>query len=992
VSTSPPRVGRRIGPDTIRFRFDGREYSGRDGDTAASALLANGVKLYGRSVKYRRPRGVLTAGWDEPNALVTLGSAGGAIPNLPATVLPIAASGELTSQNRWPNLRRDITSLLGLGGNLLGAGFYYKTFMWPSWHAYEGMIRRLAGFGPAPQSSDLPPPRIEHSSCDVLIAGGGPAGLAAALAASEGGATVVVCEREPVCGGELEFEDATIDGIRAADWVEHAVDRLRASGARILTSTAVIARSGELVYAHGIENGQTGGVSLRIAARQVVMATGAVERPIAFVDNDRPGVMLLGAAERMLARYGVRVGQRAVLFGNHDRLYAAAARLRAGGMQLAAVVDVRPVDLIGRSPAGLEASASNGSHSGNDAPALRAALMAAGVECLAQHAVIAVHGRLAVRAAQIAPLAAGMTASGDSGVRRIPCDAVLMSGGWTPTGVRTEAHGIDATSHAHSIADALATGSEAGRLAARALRTTGAATARDDADAGTDAASASYTAAGDPSPNTLRYTRSPASQAAEKRQFVDFQNDVTVADLRQALAEGFSEIEHAKRYTTLGVGTDQGRIGGALGAAILADLGGLDPSAALVSRTRAPLQPATLAVLAGRHRGSALRPARTTPLHETHVAYGGEMESMGLWMRPRFYRANGADAATAGLAEAARVRKHGGLLDGSTLGKIEIAGAAAADFVDRLYLTRGSTIGEGRSKYMVLLREDGMVLDDGIVLRLADDRFLATVSSSHAQHVLSHFEFWRDREFAKRGVALTDVTEAWAVIVAAGPASPGVLTQVLGAEWISRLAGLTHMSHLQGTWQGAPVRVLRAGFSGELAYELHCRPRIARPLWDALQAAGLAPYGIEALDVLRVEKGYLTGAEMNGQTTPMDLGLEALVARNPGCIGADLLDRPAFRAPQRPRLVGVQCVDPQARVLAGAQLTVDAQATRACGHVTSSCYSPALQRYVGLALASRELTVGAELMARDPLRALETRVRITAPVHYDRDGARMRSG
>ena len=571
-----------------------------------------------------------------------------------------------------------------------------------------------------------------------------------------------------------------------------------------------------------------------------------------------------------------------------------------------------------------------------------------------------------------------------------------MSGGWTPTGARTEAHGIDATSHAHTIADALATGHQAGLTAARAVRAISVAPAADAAgdDAAAAAAGAShvYVATGDPPPNAMRFSRSPARRAAEKRQFVDFQNDVTVADLRQALAEGFTEIEHVKRYTTLGVGMDQGRIGGALGAAILAELGGLDPAAALVSRTRAPLQPATLAVLAGRHRGAALRPARTTPLHETHLAHGGEMESMGLWMRPRFYRANGADAAAAGLAEAARVRKRGGLLDGSTLGKIEIAGPGAAAFVDRVYLTRGSTIREGRSKYMVLLREDGMVLDDGIVLRLADDRFLATVSSGHAQHVLSHFEFWRDREFARNGVALTDVTEAWAVIVVAGPASPGALTQVLGAEWISRLASLTHMNHLQGDWQDAQVRVLRASFSGELAYELHCRPRLARPLWDALHAAGLAPYGIEALDVLRVEKGYLTGAEMNGQTTPMDLGLESLVARNPGCVGGELLERPAFREPQRPRLVGVQTVDPEARVLAGAQLTVDNQATRACGYVTSSCYSPALQRHLGLALASREFAIGAELVARDPLRNLETRVRITSPVHYDPNGARMKSG
>jgi sarcosine oxidase subunit alpha len=939
-------------------------------------LLANGVRLYGRSVKYRRPRGVLTAGWDEPNALLTLGAPGAGIPNLPATVLPIAAGRELASQNRWPSVRHDLSACLGLGGNLFGAGFYYKTFIWPSWRAYEGMIRRLAGFGPAPRACTATRPRLEHSHCDVLIVGGGAAGLAAALAAVDAGANVVVCEREPVCGGELEFEDATIDDVDGRSWVDQAVAQLVRSGARVLTATAAIARSGEIVYVHGVADGQTAAVSLRIAARCVVMATGAVERPIAFVDNDRPGVVMLGAAERMLARYGVRVGERVVLFGNHDRLYAAAARLRAGGMQIAAIVDVRPADRLGA-----------------DAAARRKELAGDGVECLAEHAVVAAHGRYGVHAAQVGPVAPGdvpqdapaPTVGGGS--RRIDCDAVLMSGGWTPTGARTEVQGIDATNHAQSIAAALAAGRNAGLAAARTARGASATSAAVD-----NFGSGARTASGDPPPDPQPYWRAPATRAEEKRQFVDFQTDVTVADLRQALAEGFCEIEHIKRYTTLGTGTDQGRLGGALGAAILAELGDSDAAHAVTSNTRAPLQPATLGVLAGWHRGALLRPARVTPLHDWHVANGAELEPMGLWVRPRYYRANGANAGSAGAAEASRVRQLGGIVDGSTLGKIEIAGPGATEFVDRLYLTRGSTIREGRSKYMVLLREDGMVLDDGIVLRLAPDRFLATVSSSHAYHVLSHFEFWRDREFVRRGVALTDVTEAWSVIVVAGPMSPNALTQVLGAEWISAIASLTHMEHFLGRWQGGELRVLRASFSGELAYELHCRPRIARALWEALLASGLAPYGLEALDILRVEKGYLTGAEMNGQVTPMDLRLETLVAKNPGCVGADLLDRPAFREPQRPRLVGVQAVEPQSRFLAGAQLTVDARASRSCGHVTSSCESPALQRHVGLALVSRELAEGTEIVARDPVRNLETRVRITPPVHYDARGARMRSG
>jgi sarcosine oxidase subunit alpha len=966
VSGRADRSGRRLGASTVRFRFDGREFAGREGDTMASALLANGVRLLGRSIKYRRPRGVVTADWDEPNALLTLATTGGDIPNLPAGVLPIANGRELESQNRWPSLRHDLAALIGLGSRLLGAGFYYKTFMWPSWRTYEHAIRRLAGFGAAPGRCVANAPRSEYLHCDVLIVGGGAAGLAAAQAATVSGARVVVCEREPECGGELDFEVASIDGVDARTWIDRSLAALRDAGARVLTDTAVVARSGGIVYAHGVADGQTASVSLRIAAREVVMATGAAERPIAFVDNDRPGVMLLGAAERLLARYGVQAGRQVVLFGNNDRLYPAAVRLRASGIRIAGIVDVRPP-----SP-------------GAAIAALRERLAGDRVECLSSHAVTAARGRYGVQAAEVESLDAA------GAVRRIACDAILVSGGWTPTGTRTEMHGIDATSHDHSLAGALEAGWRAGMIAA-GVPGEGESSRRHVAGPARGTPVRARDVSGDPAPHPRPFARSPAARHDEKRQFVDFQNDVTVADLRQALTEGFREIEHVKRYTTLGTGTDQGRLGGALGAAILAELEGRDAAQAVTSNTRAPLQPTTLHVLAGRNRGAELRPSRMTPLHDWHVANRALMESMGSWLRPRGYAANGTSPGAAGVVEAARVRSRGGILDGSTLGKIEIAGPAAADFLDRLYLTRGSTLREGRARYMVLLREDGMVLDDGLVLRLGAEHFVATVSSGHAQHVLSHLEYYRDLEFAARGVALADVTEAWAVIVVAGPASPGALTQVLGAEWISAVAGLAHMEHFAARWHDAGLRVLRASFSGELAYELHCRPRIAPALWEALVATGLEPYGLEALDILRVEKGYLTGAEMNGQTTPMDLGLGSFVARNPGAVGADLLDRPAFGEPQRPRLVGVQSIEPTAPLLAGAQLTVDARAARACGHVTSGCWSPALDRHLGLALVARELPIGAELVARDPLRSLESRVRLTMPVHFDAGGARMRS-
>ncbi len=497
---------------------------------------------------------------------------------------------------------------------------------------------------------------------------------------------------------------------------------------------------------------------------------------------------------------------------------------------------------------------------------------------------------------------------------------------------------------------------------------------------------------GDAPPALVAFTRAPASRSAEKRQFIDLQNDVTVADLRTALAEGFSDIEHVKRYTTLGVGTDQGRIGGLAGAAILAELKGESLAEVGASRSRPPYHPVTMRAIAGFHVGAAVKVTRRTPLNDWHTAHGGMLEPMGLWLRPRYYAANGATAAIAAVVEARRVRTHGGIADGSTLGKIEIAGSDAAEFLDFLYLTKASTIKAGRSKYMVNLREDGMVLDDGLVLRLAADRFIATTSSAHGTHMLSHFEHYRSTRWAGRAVTVTDVTEAWAAIAVAGPMSRATLDRVLAGAWSEVLARLGHMDFADGQFRGHQLRLLRASFSGELAFELHCRPEAAVILWEALSAAGLAPYGIDALDILRVEKGYLVSAELNGETTPLDLGMEGLVRQGNPCLGRELLDRPAFHEATRPRLVGLRALDGHTPFLAGAQLTAADSATRPCGYVTSSVFSPTLGEWLGLALLARNLAAeGAILRARDPLRDADTAVRVVAPAHFDPGGARMKA-
>jgi heterotetrameric sarcosine oxidase alpha subunit len=981
MSVAMPRVGSRLRADAVRFSFDGREYTGQCGDTAASALLAHGVRLLGRSVKYRRPRGLLAAGPEEPNALLTVGTRPTVIPNVSAPQLTLRDGLVLRSQNRWPSLRYDLASLLQAGGGFFGAGFYYKTFIWPSWRSYEKIIRNLAGLGEAPGAANLAPPSIEHLSCDVLIGGAGPAGLAAALAAARVGARVVICEREPEIGGELEFEAALIDGRKAAHWIASVTAELAHRGARLLTDTAIVGGSDGLVIAHGEPGGLAGRNAIyRIRPRRFVIAMGAVERPIAFVDNDRPGVMLLGAAERLLARYGVAAGQRPLLFGNHDRLYAAAARLLAAGIRARAIVDSRS-----------EAAVAGGGATGD----AREKLARAGVECLFDHAVIAAEGGI-VRGAQIAPL------KSPSSVRRLDCDAILISGGWSPAvhaglhedGVRRYAEGV-----ASFVADRqpdwrLTAGAASGALELAAVIEDGFAAGDRAACASGAAGSAGQipVASGDAPPGLVPFWRSPASLSQEKRQFVDFQNDVTVADLRQALAEGFIDIEHIKRYTTLGVGTEQGRTSSVLGAAIVAELKGVGLPNVGVSRTRPPYHPITLAALAGHRLGQNLRVLRRTPLHEWHQAHGGVLEPAGYWMRTRFYRANGADGFAAGIAEAARVRAHGGILDGSTLGKIEVAGRDAAHYLDRLYLTKASTIKVGRSKYMVNLREDGMVLDDGIVLRLADDRYLATMSSGHAEHMLSHFEYYRDTEWSGANVVLTNVTEAWAVIVVAGPTSRDTLRTVLGEAWYTELRRLSHMDFATGRWHERELRLLRASFSGELAFELHCRPDIAVPLWQGLVDAGLPPYGLEALDILRVEKGYLVDSELSGQTTPLDLGMDGLVNLGNPCIGRALLDRPGLHEASRPRLVGLRAADGRASIHGGAQITTANAPSRSLGYITASVYSPALREWIALALVARSFAAdGTLLVARDPLRGGDTPVRVTAVVHFDPNGERMKS-
>lgn len=986
------RTGTRLGPQTLHFNFDGRQFVGQTGDCLASALLANGVRSLGRSIKYRRPRGLLAMGPEEPNALLTVGTWPALIPNVSAPQWPLTADLRLQSQNRPASRWLNPAWALRAAHSLLGAGFYYKTFIWPSWRAYEARIRAMAGLGAAPAASILGT-TIEYLHCDVLVAGAGAAGLAAARSAARAGATVVLCERESHCGGELEFEAATIEGKSAATWVAATLAELHARGARLLARTALVGGSNGLLVAHTAD--ATRSCICKIRPRSLVVAIGAIERPIAFVDNDLPGVMLLGAAERLLACYGVGGRQEVVLFGNHDRLYVAALRLRGGAVVVRAVVDTRDEECIHTAPLTAQR---------------REQLRRAGVTCYANHTVLAALGRGSLQGVRIAPREQPLA------TRDLACQGLLVSGGWSPMlqpllqeGGTAQylaplaafvanqqplwRAGAGACNGQLELSAALTDGQHCGENAARAALASRSAAARLQ-DTGPSSPAPMPVAEDDGAPRLQPYWRSPATTADESRQFVDLQNDVTVADLRAALAEGYSDIEHVKRFTTLGVGTEQGRTSGVLGAAILAELRGVPAATVGVSRLRQPYQPLSLASIAGLRVGEQLRLTRRTDLHDWHLANHGVMEASGLWLRPRYYQSHGGDAAAAGIAEATQVRAHGGFLDASTLGKIEVAGADAAALLDQLYLTRASTLSIGRARYMVNLREDGMVLDDGMVLRLAAERFVLTTSSSHAEHMLSHIEHYRALRWHGRQIAIADVGDSRAVVAVAGPRSRDTLAQVLDGSWSAPLHSLRHMQFAEGHYQGLALRLLRASYSGELAYELHCQPQAARPLCEALAAAGLIPFGLEALDILRLEKGYLGHTEINGQTTPFDLNLEAMLRQDNDCIGRALLGRAAFHEPQRPRLVGLRAADGRAPFLAGSQLVpASARGTqRALGYVTSSAYSPALGEWIGLALLARtHSALDTRLIASDPLRGNQTSVRVTPSVHFDPDSSRMKA-
>ncbi len=969
----------------LDFSFDGQKRQGFHGDSLASALLANGVDLVGRSFKYHRPRGLFGAGAEEPNALVTLGTGDRTEPNIRATTVELTAQLRAVSQNRWPSLAFDVMGINNVLSDILAAGFYYKTFMWPAalWEKlYEPLIRRAAGLGKA---SNLPDPdRYEQANlfCDLLVIGSGPAGLNAALAAGRAGARVIVCEDDFIFGGRLLSEHYGIGKGTASQWLAACLAELAA-----LPNVRMMARA----TVFGVYDGGSYGVVQRlvpegvvpeafharqclwrIVARQSLLASGAIERPLVFAGNDRPGVMLGSAVRTYLTRYGVAAGKSLVVHCSHDEGWTTAFDAHAAGIETC-VVETRDsvhADLIAKAR------------------------------------------RLSVRVVLGARI---IDTSGAQGLTRITiatdryqehidCDAVAVSNGWNPTLHLTCHHNnkpvwdeqracfvpqhlpqgmriAGAVTGAFSLGEALAQGWRQGAAASE--------------DCGFKAGAYEALSCSD-DPQEGRPVWSVAGQG---KAFIDLQHDVTSDDVALAHREGYRSVEHLKRYTTLGMGTDQGKTSNVTGLAVMAGLCGTSIPEVGTTVFRPPYTPIAIGALAGAHRDRHFRPTRLSAAHQWAADQGAVFVETGLWLRAQYFPKAGESHWRETVdREVLAVRAGVGLCDVSTLGKIEVQGRDAAAFLDFVYSNLMSTLPVGRTRYGLMLREDGFVMDDGTVARLGDQHYLISTTTVQAVMVMNHLDFCHQVHKPALDVRMVSVTERWTQLAIAGPQSRALLQRALGPSIDLSDEAVPYLACRElELAKGLAARLFRVSFSGELAYELAVPAdygdAVVRHLAQVGRDFGLTPYGTEAMGVMRIEKGHVAGNELNGTTTARDLGLEKMMSRKKDFIGRVMAQRPDLLAQDRPQLVGFRPVDPAARMTAGAHflpLGQPAVIDHDQGYMTSVAYSPHCGSLIGLGLLQNgPQRIGERVRAYDALRGLDTVVEIVSPVFVDPKGERL---
>ena len=938
----------------VRFSFDGSEYRGFAGDTLASALLANGVTLFGRSFKYHRPRGIVGSGSEEPNALVSVARGPGRhTPNLLATQVEIYEGLTATSQNRWPSLAFDVASLTNRLSFLFPAGFYNKTFMWPRsfWEKlYEPAIRRMAGLGEPPRAIDPDHYAATFAHCDLLIVGAGPAGIEAALAAADGDRRVILVDEQGEIGGGALADPAQWD------WLARSVATLeQAPNVRILTRTTAFGYyhdnfigAVERLTDHLPNEAEGPREKLwRIRAGEVVLAQGAIERPLVFAGNDTPGVMLASAALCWLHRFGVAVGQDIVVMATHDSGWRAAFDHRNAGLRVVAIVDLRAV--VG---AELQAEAER-----------------LGIPVMLGSAVTGVVGGKRVTAVEVT----GFEASGEPAqLRRLACDAVLMAGGWTPS-IHLWSHSKGTIKWREDL------GAYVPDVANEKCVSVGACAG--DMRFGTGLNVAALPSRKDP---------------ARIKAFVDFQNDVCARDIRLAVREGFRSIEHVQRYTTNGMATDQGKTSNINGMGIASDMLSKPADQMGLTTFRPPYTPQSFGVLAGHHKGALFQPTRRTSIHSWAQERGAIFENVAQWQRARYFPVGDEDMDAATRRECRAVRASVGIFDASTLGKIEVVGPDAAEFLNRMYTNPWKALEPGRCRYGLLLKEDGFIMDDGVSARLAPDRFHLTTTTGGAARVLNMMEDYLQTEWPDLKLWLTSTSEQWAVIALNGPKARDVLAGLVEGIDLSAEA-FPHMAIREGLICGVPMRLFRVSFTGELGFEVNVPSAFGRGVWEAIMAAGaehrITPYGTETMHILRAEKGYIiVGQDTDGTVTPHDAGLGwAVGKKKPDFVGKRSLARPDLVAEGRKQLVGLLTEDPGEVLEEGAQIVLDPKQPipmKMVGHVTSSYWSEALGRSIAMAL----IAGGRERMGETvylPMIGRTIPAVVGETVFYDRDGARL---
>lgn len=934
----------------ISFRFDGRTFQGHPGDTLASALLANGVRIVARSFKFHRPRGIFSCGIEEPNALVQLGNGSRSIPSCRAPAIELHEGLEAHSQEGWPRVNFDVGRVLDWTAPLWSAGFYNKTFIWPRWQTYEGIIRRLAGLGRAPREQDPDRYDVTNHHCDVLIVGGGRAGLCAALDSARAGGRVLLAERDHDFGGQNTWDGSGIGDLSARRWVTGTVAELSGlPNATLLTRTTpvgcydhnVVALAERLPLPSGEEQGERARERLHIVrAGRVVLATGTIEQPLIFANNDRPCIFLAGAARQYLKRYGVAVGHRVLIATNNDSAYPFATELSGAGVTVIALIDSRPERSISE--------------------ALRRSCRDKGIGWFPRSMPVNTTGFAALASVTVGRLSVDERSV--EALHTVRCDALAVSGGFAPALqlfaqaggklVYDEVSGVLHPSGSHPSVKIV--GSAARPLTA-GLRVT-------------------------PHGNS-------------RRQWVDLAHDVTVADLELSLRENYTAIEHIKRYTTVGMAADQGKTSHAATLGIVGTLRGIAARDLGHTTLRPPVTPVTLGTLVGREIGERFAPKRRLPMHDWHVAHGAILHDFGGWQRPVAYVGSGESREQAVAREARAVRTASGLFDGSSLGKIEVHGPDALEFLDRFYINNLKTLQPGKVRYGLMLRETGILFDDGTVVALAPDHVLITTTSGNASRVYQWLEEWRQCEWPDLKVAITPVTEQWGTVSLAGPEARTILSKLHTNIELSN-AAFPHLTMREGQLLGFPSRIYRVSFTGELTYEINVPSDFAPTLWETLLAAGvqhgLQPLGLDALMQLRLEKGFLhIGSDTDGTTVPDDVGWGRVAgSKTRDYIGKRSLSLPEHVHPDRLQFIGLRALAGRPFII-GSHLRLPDSKNATDGWITSAGIVTLTGEPIALAmLRAGRRHFGSEVTVYDA-GAPVSPARVVNPPFYDPTGERV---